>query len=395
MWLSNLRIVLPDRVLERGAICIEDGRIVDIIEGDWPGRSNDVTYTPRLTLIPGIIDLHGDMLEREIEPRPGAHFPVEMALIELDKRLAANGVTTAYAAISFAEGRPRNNLRSEEHAREIVTATNRLSHTLRVDMRVHARFEVTNQNAPPILMELIENNQVQIISLTDHTPGQGQYRDIERFVSTMAEWRKVSTESSMEFTLERIRQAQMTPPAWDVVRNITRIATQQGLIIASHDDDTLNKVELMANLGVTISEFPVTSEAAQEAKQRGMSVVMGAPNALRGLSTSGNLSAQDAIQDGLVDILAADYHPGALLQAAWAITRRGLLPLHEAVNLVTLNPARAMGFKERGSISLGNYADFALVDFQRHSNHPRVRGTFRHGVPIYLDNYLTQYVTQH
>jgi len=184
----------------------------------------------------------------------------------------------------------------------------------------------------------------------------------------------VSTESSMELTLQRMRQAQLMPPAWDVVREITRIAAQQGLIIASHDDDTFDKVELMANLGVTISEFPVTAEAAQEAKRRGMSVVMGAPNALRGVSTSGNLSALDAIQAGLVDILAADYHPGALLQ---------------------LNPARAMGLSGRGSISPGNDADFALVDFQRHSDHARVRGTFRHGVPIYLDNYLTQYVTQH
>lgn len=395
MWLSNLRVVLPDRVLERGAVCIEDGRIVDIIEGDWPGQHGNTTYLPRLTMIPGIIDVHGDMLEREIEPRPGALFPMEMALIELDKRLACNGVTTAYAAISFAEGRPRNNLRSEEHARNMITATNRIRHTLLVDMRIHARFEVTNQHAPPILMDLIEANQVHLISLTDHTPGQGQYRDIEKYISTMAEWRKVSTESSMELTLQRMRQAQLMPPAWDVVREITRIASQQGLIIASHDDDTFDKVELMANLGVTISEFPVTVEAAQEAKRRGMSVVMGAPNALRGLSTSGNLSALDAIQAGLVDILAADYHPGALLQAVWAIARRGMLSLHEAVKLVTLNPARAMGLTGRGSISLGNDADFALVDFQRHSDHARVRGTFRHGVPIYLDNYLTQYVTQH
>ena len=395
MWLNNIRIVLPDGVMEHGSLCIDQHRIVDIVEGPGPGaRANGhMPNGHRLTAIPGIIDMHGDMLEREIEPRPGAHFPFEMAVNELDKRLACNGVTTAYAAISFAEGKPRKDIRSEEHARDIITTTNRMRESLLVDMRIHARFEVTNQHAPPILSELIEANQVQLISLTDHTPGQGQYRDLERYIQQMSEWRKMTSDTAEVITMERIRESQARPPAWDVVRDITRMATQQGLIIASHDDDSVEKVDMMANMGVTISEFPVTVEAAREARRHGMSIVMGAPNAMRGVSHSGNLSALDAIAAGVVDMLASDYHPAAMLQAALMVVRRGLLPLHEAVKLISTNAAHALGMAGQGSIAIGNYADLALVDMTPHYLHPRVRATFRYGSPIFMDHDLMHYAS--
>ena len=396
MWLNNLRIVLPDGVLEHGSIHIEQHRIVEVVEGPGPGvhaqgHNGHLPHGHRLTAIPGIIDMHGDMLEREIEPRPGAHFPFEMAVNELDKRLASNGVTTAYAAISFAEGKPRKDIRSEEHARDIITTVNRLREGLLVDMRIHARFEVTNQHAPPILSDLIEANQVHLISLTDHTPGQGQYRNLERYIQQMSEWRKMTSDTAEVITMERIREAQARPPAWEVVRDITRMAPRQGLVIASHDDDTTAKVDLMANMGVTVSEFPVTVEAAEEARRRGMSVVMGAPNAMRGVSHSGNLSALDAIASGIVDMLASDYHPAALLQAALVIARRGLLPFHEAIKLISTNAAHALGMPDHGSIVPGKCADLALVDMTPQHLHPRVRATFRYGSPIYLDHYVMNY----
>src|SRR5262245_55225476 len=186
MWLSDFRLVLPDRVIERGSLCVENGRIADIVERVMPDA--EVTGRRR-TLIPGLVDLHGDMLEREIEPRPQALLPMDLALFELDKRLVATGVTTAFAAVTFHRF-GNSEVRSEERARQIVATVNRLHSSLLADFRIHARFEVTNPEAGPVLTSLIEAGLVHLVSLNDHTPGQGQYRDIERFIETMLEWRR-------------------------------------------------------------------------------------------------------------------------------------------------------------------------------------------------------------
>lgn len=385
MWLSDLKLILPDRVLACGSICIEGERIAEVIEGPAPAAVA-AWHLHGMTALPGMIDMHGDMVEREIEPRPGVHLPFDIALIELDKRLAANGVTTAYAAISFAELWDKRELRREERAREIVAAIHQHRAALLTDMRVHARFEVTNRRAPPVLLELIAAQQVDLVSVNDHTPGQGQYRDLEKYVKTIADWRSISADTAATMTQDRIAQMRQTPPAWDVVREVTALSASHRLPIASHDDDTCEKVGFMAELGATISEFPVTLEAAEEARRRGMHVVMGAPNALRGGSHSGNLSAMDAIAAGVVDMLAADYHPAALLQAAYAIAARGVLPLHQAVRLIGQNVAEGLGLRERGVLAARHYADIALVE--EGPLRPRVRGTLRNGQFIYLDQAL-------
>ncbi len=389
MWLSDLRIVLPDRVIERGAIRIEGDHIVEVL--DHPAPSSDLAVAG-LTAIPGIIDMHGDMLEREIEPRPKAYLPYDLALHELDKRLAGSGVTTAYAAVSFSEiSVLRSTVRKEDTARAIVQAIHDEREHLMVDMRVHARFEVTNQNAPPVLIDLLHKDLVHLVSLNDHTPGQGQYRDLEAYYKMMSEWRKISADYAQTMTRERIEQIRETPIAWDVISEVTQLARERGMPIASHDDDTPEKVALMDRLGTTISEFPVSMDAAADARRRGMHVAMGAPNALRGVSTSGNLSARDAIAAGVVDMLAADYHPGALLQAAFLIAQQGLLPLHEAIKLITSNVADAVKLADRGVIAPGKRADIALLA-ESHKAHdvgrPRVRATLRNGRAIFMDKHV-------
>src|SRR5215510_3182682 len=135
MWLTDLKIVLPDRVIERGAVNLEDGQIAEIREGDMRGRGLSAIG---LTLIPGVIDLHGDMLERDIEPRPNAYFPVEMALYELDKRLAATGITTAFAAVSFAWH--SSDIRGQEVATDIIRTIAAKRDATLVDFRIHTRF---------------------------------------------------------------------------------------------------------------------------------------------------------------------------------------------------------------------------------------------------------------
>ncbi|MEM6284012.1 MAG: phosphonate metabolism protein PhnM [Chloroflexota bacterium] len=389
MWLSDLKIVLPDRVLEHGAIEIVDGKIASVLEGTAPG---DVPSLDGLTLIPGLVDLHGDMLERDVLPRPTARFPTEVGLLELDKRLAGAGITTAFAAISFEW--ESGDLRSEESAVEMVESINRLNHVTLVDMYVHTRFEVTNPEIAPILQRLLEQDQVQLVSIMDHTPGQGQFRDIDRYLNFMEKWLGAgmdilsdTKDAVLEKMKENIAAAAEKPHNRDVVRKLLEVAQAHNVPVASHDDDTEEKVALHAGMGVTISEFPVSFEAAHAAREHDMAVIMGAPNAFRGQSTSNNLSARDAIAEGLVDILATDYYPAAMLHAAFKLAAEGVLPLHESVRLVSTNPARAVGMADRGSIKTGQCADLVLIH-ENDDGYPRVRGTIRNGHPIYWDSHL-------
>jgi alpha-D-ribose 1-methylphosphonate 5-triphosphate diphosphatase len=377
MWIADLRLVLPDRVVPRGALRIEGGRIAELAEAPR-GPALD---GGGLTLLPGLVDLHGDMIEKEVEPRPDAAFPLDVAIAELDSRLAASGVTTAYAGISFAEAKGRGHLRSEDRARGVIEAVARLRERLRVDLRVHARFEVTNPRAEPVLRDLLARGLVGLVSLTDHTPGQGQYRDIEQYV-------RYQTRALGEDAVKaeaRARARMGAPPAWEVAHGVTALARAQGVPIASHDDDTPEKVRLMHELGATISEFPVTLEAAAEARRLGMATLMGAPNALRGASMTGNATARSIMDAGLLDALAADYHQGAMLPAVLGWARAGLLPLHEAVALVTCNPARAIGLEDRGAIAPGARADLVLLDDSGAA--PRIRAVWRAGRVIHSDGW--------
>lgn len=390
MWLSDVRIVLPDGILEHGSIRIEDELIVEVIEGSAPDGNSSLSG---LIVIPGIIDLHGDMLERDIEPRPGARFPTELGLFELDKRLAASGITTAYAAVSFAWR--QNDIRSQEKATEIINTINERREALLVDFKVHARFEVTNPLTAPILTELLEARKIDLVSIMDHTPGQGQYGDVDRYINFMQTWLGVDLDvfepGMQERLMGAIREKMLAqaakPRDWDIVRDVLRIATAYHIPVASHDDDTLQKVDEQAAMGVTMSEFPVTVEAAQAAHRHGMAIIMGAPNAYRRQSTGNNLSALEAIRLGLVDILATDYYPAAPLHAAFQIAEDGILPLHESVKLVSQNAADAMGLQDRGRIAVGCRADVVVVE---PGTHHRVRGTIRQGVPIFWDAHMAK-----
>ena len=378
MWLSDFRVVLPGKVLERGSVRLENGLIAEIVEGPRAGPSGAGLNGHGLTLIPGIVDLHGDMLERELEPRPGTLFPVEIALQELDKRLVSNGITTAYAAVALADG---PGLRSEDRARALIDAIFTHRDSLLVEMWVHARFEVTMPAAVRMVSELLRAGQIQMVSLMDHTPGQGQFRDLETYTAYMTKWLGGDSEKAAQSARAGLER----PAAWEVGHEVARYAREHGVPLASHDDDTPAKVDLMHTLGTSIAEFPVTLEAAQHAKARGMCVLMGAPNALRGGSHSGNLSARTALEAGVLDGLAADYHPASLLQAAFKFARDGLAPLPDAVNLVTRNVARAAGLLDRGSLELGLKADLVVLE---DGLFPRVRGTFRDGQLIFADGVL-------
>ncbi|PNY82944.1 alpha-D-ribose 1-methylphosphonate 5-triphosphate diphosphatase [Deinococcus koreensis] len=378
-WIENARLILPHEVVEAGAVRLEDGVISDLREGGAPVPALDARG---MTLLPGLIDLHGDMIERELEPRPGTRFDHDLALIELDKRLAASGVTTAFASLSFADGL---GLRSDTRAEGLIRDLVGYRPHLLVDHRVHARYEVSNTDALVPLLALLDEGLVDLVSLMDHTPGQGQFRDMETYVGYTARWLGRPAEEVRALAHARLDAG--TGEVWTVARTLGQAAQARGVSLASHDDDTPQKVELLCSLGVSISEFPVTLEAAQAATGRGLSVFMGAPNALRGASHSGNLSALDALEAGTLHGLASDYSPMTMLQAVWRVAREGRVGWPEAVALVSDTPAGAAGLTDRGRLEVGGRADLVLVE-DAPGARPRVRLTVSGGRPVYHDGAL-------
>jgi alpha-D-ribose 1-methylphosphonate 5-triphosphate diphosphatase len=381
MWLSNFTIVLPDEVVKNGSLRIEEGVVAEIRPETVAGAAIDGGGR---SLMPGFVDLHGDMIEREIAPRPNAMMPIDFGIHELDKKLAAHGVTTAFAAVSFATESVYGHVRSLETTAAIIEGITSLRDDLLIDHRVHARYEITNLGAALALEKLLDAGHIDMVSLTDHTPGQGQYNNIQSYILSIAERRAVSEEMAAEMVAKRI--AMRDNPDIDVkLKHIVELSLRHKLSLASHDDDSAEKVAEMHDLGITISEFPVTLSAAEEARRRGLWTLMGAPNALRGQSMSGNLSALDAASAGLLTVIAADYHPAAFVPGIFKIADQTDLPT--AVAMATRNAARSAGLMDRGEIAIGQRADLVVVEA---GDVHRIRATFRGGRFVYSDGTLHQ-----
>ena len=381
MWLSNFTLVLPNEVVSEGSVRVEDGVIAEIRAEPVTGAAID--GGGRL-LMPGFVDLHGDMIEREIAPRPNATMPIDFGIHELDKKLAAAGVTTAFAAVSFATESVYGHVRSLETTSAVIEGINRLRDNLLIDHRVHARYEITNVGAAPALERLLNADQIDMVSLTDHTPGQGQYNNLQSYILSISERRAISEEMAAEIVAKRIAM-RSNPEIEARLREIVALSLRHKLSLASHDDDSVEKVTEMHDLGVTISEFPVTAPAAEEARRRGLWTLMGAPNALRGQSMSGNLSALDAARAGLLSVIAADYHPAAFVPGIFKLADMSEGGLPAAVAMATGNAARSAGLMDRGEIAVGQRADLVVVE---PGDVHRIRATFRAGRFVYSDGTL-------
>lgn len=380
MWLSDFTLVLPDRIAPGGSVLIEDGLIADIkdhpVAGGVPGDG--------MHLFPGFIDMHGDMIELELEPRPNVDFPMDVAVGHLDARLAAAGVTTAYAGVSFSRSAKDGERRSFEHTSGIIRALKDTITNLRVDHRIHARFDMTYTDAIAALEGLLQAGAVDLVSVMDHTPGQGQYRDLEKLIAYRTHGKSVSEAEARADIAARIAAATPVEQILTNLQEVARLCKNAGVAMASHDDDTVEKTNLMADIGAVISEFPVTMEAAEIAHSRGLMLAMGAPNAMRGKSYSGNLSARDAHAAGLLHILAADYHPAAILPAIRALAETDPDGLAGAARLATANPAKALGLLDLGEITIGKRADLFIVN-----EHDHVIETFKAGQTIHSNGSMT------
>lgn len=374
--IENAQVVTPEETLEGASLKIESGMIAEI----KAGKIN--SGAPRLDarggyVLPGFVDLHSDALEKEIEPRPGTFFPNNIAIIELDKKLAACGITTIFHALSFAEG--EIGVRSNKMAAEIITEIGRLAPQLQIKAKVHARFEITDSLAVPYLEQLLRDGKIHLLSVMDHTPGQGQFKEVatfKKYFGTVYE----RTEEELDKIIDKKILAQATMKSQ--IEQIARLCNSLDIPLASHDDDSAEKIRWLKEMGIAISEFPVNLEALKAAQEAGIYVCLGAPNALRGNSRAGNLSAREAIFSGLGDIICSDYTPMAILHVVFMLHRLGNLPLHQSVNMVSLNPVRAAGLADRtGSLEAGKEADLILVDAS--GEVPRIVKTFVSGKEVY------------
>jgi alpha-D-ribose 1-methylphosphonate 5-triphosphate diphosphatase len=373
-YLTGARVVLRDETLGEAALLIEDG-VIAAIDPDGARGAREIDLTGR-TLLPGMIDLHCDALEKEVEPRPNVHFPLDFAAAQADKRNAAAGITTVYHALSFANA--ELGVRNNAFAAEVARAVHAWQAHALVDNRVHARYEVTDPTAPAVLAELLERDELHLLSFMDHTPGQGQFKDIDAYRSYLARtYKKDAAE------LDAIMDAKLAAAEGAVqrMRDLAQVARGRGVSIASHDDDSPEKIDLMKDLGAAISEFPVNLETAQAAQARGLATLFGAPNVLRGKSQSGSMRALDAIREGSADCLCGDYSPAALLPSVLKLPEHAGISLHTAVRLVSANPARAAGLADRGEIAPDRRAD--LVAVASLGGLPQVSVTWVAGRPVY------------
>ena len=377
-YLTNARIVLIDSIIENGSVLIEDGIIVSIN----PDRVIDaeVINLKGKLLMPGMIDLHCDSLEKEVEPRPGVHFPLDFACAQADKRNAAAGITTIYHALSFAHD--ELGVRNNDFAAEIARAVNQWQPHGLIDNRVHCRYEITDETGLPVLKQLLADKAMHLISMMDHTPGQGQFKDMAAYHSYLSRTYS-KTADEVEVILERKLEA--ATGAFERMQELAFTAHQAGISVASHDDDTKERVETMTGIGADISEFPITLEAAQAAKVAGMSTIFGAPNILRGKSQSGSMKAMEAIHEGVADCLCADYSPASLIVAVFKLPELCDLDLPAAIRLVTSNPAKAARLNDRGEIAVGKRADLITVDTP--AGLPQVTNVWSKGSSIYQVSY--------
>jgi len=376
------RIVTPDGVLEGGTVVIEGGKIAEV-SGRCDILGPGDVYAGGCWILPGMIDPHSDAIEHEMQPRPNSRFPLEWSFLELERKLAAQGITTIYHSFSMVDGDTPNASRRNASVAEYVHKVRELSRTNRlIRHKVHLRFEITNTGGVPLVEQFIRNGTIDLLSFMDHTPGQGQYRDQELHKRYVMQRQNLNEQEVLR-RFEESRRRPKVPP--DTLQRLADLAREHGIPLASHDDDSCEKLEIVSGWRAAISEFPVDMETAACAKRRGMAVVMGAPNVMLGRSHSNNLSAREAIRAGVVDILCSDYYPPAMLQSVFLLHREGL-PLHLAVRMVTKNTASVLGLSgEFGSIEPGKAADLIMVGM--HGDRPVVERVWVGGRTVCLMEY--------
>ena len=387
--IHNGKVITEEGIIEGKAVLV----VGEIIEAVIP--QEQVSNYPNAELIdarggyisPGFIDIHSDYIETVASPRPTSMMDFNISLREAEKILISHGITTMFHSLSFYKEdvfthKPMRNPKNIQRMVDAIDATHNELHLIR--HRLHARFEIDNIDEVDCLVQNIEDGKVHLLSFMDHTPGQGQYRNLEVYRETLKGYRNISDDDVNVLIAERQSTEFLTI---EKIKEVADIALSKGIAVASHDDDDIKKLELVQSFGTTISEFPITLEVAKKAKKIGLHTIAGAPNVLLGGSHSGNLSAAEAISHDCVDILCSDYYPAALLHAIFELHEKHGNDLHKMFMMVTLNPSKAVRMDEElGSIKVGKKADILVIE-RMEDGYPMLTATMVNGVLITTTNY--------
>ena len=354
--LKNARLVLEDEVVD-GSVLVRDGLIADVGgPSDMAGEDMGGDY-----LLPGLVELHTDHLEGHYAPRPKVRWNPFAAVQAHDAQIASSAITTVFDALRVGTTDGDHDLVTEDmvvlaDAIRSGMATGRL----RADHMLHLRCEVSAPDCLDAFDRLGGRDEVRLASLMDHAPGQRQFANLDAYRTYYQGKLKMSDAAFATFCEMRVEQSRQNSDRNRLAS--AGIAQQRGIVLASHDDATHEHVDEAEDNGVRVAEFPTTETAARASHERGMAVLMGAPNVVRGGSHSGNIAAQHLAELGLLDILSSDYIPFSLIQATFQLaeTVEGI-SLPQAVGMATWQPARSVGLNDRGVIAPGKRADLARV----------------------------------
>jgi alpha-D-ribose 1-methylphosphonate 5-triphosphate diphosphatase len=359
----------------RGYLVVENGLISEVGAGAAPEKGIDLGGD---FLLPGLIEIHTDHLEAHFMPRPKVEWNAASAVLAYDAQIAASGITTVFDSLRIGidehESRAGVSARVAEFA-ELTAQASAAGH-LRCNHLTHIRCEVPARDVVDELKLFLDRFPVQLISLMDHTPGQRQFRDLDKYF-TYYGGRTGKSDAEVREVVAR-RQSTGGQRAEHNRPLIVAMAAAQGIKLASHDDTTLDEVARSHAEGVSVAEFPTTLDAAAASQEAGMSTVMGAPNVVRGGSHSGNVAARELADAGLLNMLSSDYVPASLLLGAFQLADSPRIDgLPGAVRLVTSNPAAALALSDRGEIAKGKRAD--LIRVTGSASAPVVRTVWRAG----------------
>jgi alpha-D-ribose 1-methylphosphonate 5-triphosphate diphosphatase len=376
MLITNARIVTRDEEFT-GTVLTEDGLIRDLERGatsaleavDWDGDY----------LLPGLIELHTDNLEKHLAPRPGVRWNIDAAFVMHDAQVAAAGITTVFDSLRIG-ARSDVDMHNRDLQTQCTQALARLSQCqlLRAEHFLHLRCEIAAPDVVDVFESLHTHPLLRLASVMDHTPGQRQWHDRDAWRRWQERHGKLTDErfAAVVAELSHGQERYADRHRCEIVARCVAL----GVPVASHDDTVVEHVEQAAADGIVLAEFPTTLIAAQAARKHGIATIMGAPNIVRGKSHSGNVSALELAKAGLLDILSSDYVPSSLLAAAFELIGKAGWPLPRAMATVSAEPARAVGLHDRGAIAPGLRADFVRV--RMHDALPIPRATYRAGERI-------------
>jgi len=375
MLIAGGEVLGPDGV-DLADLRLAEGRIAAVADALPPLPDEKVLDASGLLVLPGIVDIHGDAFERQIMPRPEVHFPLDVALLDTDRQLAANGITTAFHGLTLSW---EPGLRSLENGAAVVAALEATREQLTVDHRLHIRWETFALDAEAQVHSWLTAKVPPLFAFNDHTTGSVRKRTDPVKMRSWAQ-RCGLSEADYRGLLDAVwaRRTEVEP----AIERIAAAARRRGVTMLSHDDTSPEVRARYRALGCSVAEFPLTWETAAAARAAGEHVVLGAPNVVRGGSHIGAVNAAEAAEAGRCTVLASDYYYPAPLSAAFRLAADGRLDLAQAWPLVSRNPAQAAGLDDRGELSEGRRADVVLV--RAGAGAPRVVATISDGRLVHL-----------